>query len=197
MSNIQQHNNQLQSIFEVIRNGYRIMIILRGAPGTGKSHLAKFIIDQSAIGSYEDHIFATDDFFYDKKRLRYIYNSKNIPLAHRMNQSRVKQRALAGWSPIIVDNTNMRAWEMLPYVNIALENGYILHILEPNATNGRSAHELAMSNNKGVPEHVIQRMLDKYEEVTLEQLLEKHKLAYGKRVLVPMLRKLPPINDGS
>lgn len=100
--------NKHPDVPEIIRHieqGHCILICMRGAPGSGKSYLAKSIIDRTMHGDYDNHIFSTDDYFYDKRTKRYNYDRSKLSQAHDSNQFRVAQRALNGWSPIIVDNT--------------------------------------------------------------------------------------------
>lgn len=184
-------HNELSNILQNIANGYRILLLMRGAPGSGKSHLARSIIDESRIGNYEDHIFSTDDFFYNVHQKRYTYDRALLDVAHKTNQSKVQQRMLAGWSPIIVDNTNIKLWEMLPYARAAVHNGYLISILEANSPWARSADELATRNKHGVPREQIVNMLKKYEEISVDEFLKRNQLVHNLRG--PVLRKLPPI----
>lgn len=180
---------QYRAVVSDIRQGHRVLVIMRGAPGCGKSHLARRIVDETVNGDYESHIFSTDDFFYDKKKDRYVYNRDFLEPAHNANQSKVTQRALNGWSPIIVDNTNIRLWEMVPYLREGVNNGYLIHILEPNTPWARSSGKLAMRNKHGVPRNKIEQMLANYEMATVEQCLAIYKLVYS--IPVPIQRNYP------
>lgn len=182
---------EFRSIVHDINQGYRILIVMRGAPGSGKSHLAKSIVDSTMNGDYDNHIFSTDDFFYDRRTKRYAYNPEFLEAAHNANQSKVTQRALNGWSPIIVDNTNMKLWEMVPYAREGVNNGYLIKILEPNTPWSKSSGRLASRNKHGVPKLTIERMLQKYEPTTLLDFFNLMQLDY--RIPVPIQRTYPPI----
>lgn len=80
-----------------IEQNHRILICMRGAPGSGKSYLARSIIDRTMHGDYDNHIFSTDDFFYDRRSKRYCFDRNKLGQAHDTNQHRVSQRAINGW----------------------------------------------------------------------------------------------------
>lgn len=191
MSNnaIQEHPMSRQIIDEINRN-WRVMICMRGAPGSGKSFLARNIVDRTMDGDYANHIFSTDDFFYDNRTKKYNYNRQQLSQAHDWNQHRVAQRALNGWSPIIVDNTNMKWWEMTPYVKEGIRNGYIVHILEPNTPWSKSVGQLLKKNKHNVEREAIVRMLDNYEPGTVAQILQSMNLRATSQ---PKLRNFPEI----
>lgn len=185
-----QEHPQMHKIVSDINHNLRVMVCMRGAPGSGKSHLARTIVDRTMDGDYDNHIFSTDDYFYDKRTKRYNYNRQLLSQAHDTNQFRVAQRALNGWSPIIVDNTNMKLWEMLAYVKEGIKNGYVIHILEPNTPWCKSVSKMAMKNGHGVDKETIARMLDNYEPGTLADLLRMMNM---KPILNPQLRHFPQI----
>lgn len=68
-----------------------------------------------------------------------------------------------GKSPVIIDNTNIHAWEMKPYVIMARENNYEVIFQEPDTHWKFNVRELARRNSHGVPREKIQRMKDQYE----------------------------------
>ncbi|XP_068281500.1 uncharacterized protein [Nyctibius grandis] len=102
------------------------LLILRGLPGSGKSTLSCILLGQSHDGI----VFSTDDYF--RQQDGYTYNAAQLGDAHEWNQKRAKQAMEQGKSPIIIDNTNTQAWEMKPYVEVALEKGYRVAFHEPD-----------------------------------------------------------------
>uniref|UniRef100_A0A1A9WE34 Smr domain-containing protein n=1 Tax=Glossina brevipalpis TaxID=37001 RepID=A0A1A9WE34_9MUSC len=182
-------------IGEQIKSGYRIMVIMRGAPGSGKTYLAHLMMQKYMPQVPEEDIrhfiLSSDDYFYDAAG-RYKYSTDRLAEAHDYNQKRVFEKAETGWSPIIVDNTNMKLWEMLPYVQAAVKHGYLVELLEPKTTWHKSARKLAMLNRHGVPRETIERMLDKYEKGNTSDLLKMLKdTKYT--VPLPQLRSYPPV----
>lgn len=178
-------------ILKHIEQNHRILICMRGAPGSGKSYLARSIIDRTMHGDYDNHIFSTDDFFYDRRTKRYNFDRSKLGQAHEQNQFRVAQRALNAWSPIFIDNTNMRWWEMFPYFKLAVQNQYIIKILEPNTPWRIAVGKLAQRNKHNVDQESIARMLTNYEPGTVDDVLRSMQIPNYK--IVPMLRSFPDI----
>ncbi|KAJ7396748.1 hypothetical protein BTVI_142156 [Pitangus sulphuratus] len=74
-----------------------------------------------------------------------------------------KQAMEQGRSPVIIDNTNTQAWEMKPYVEVALEKGYRVEFHEPDTWWKFDPEELEKRNKHGVTREKIAQMLERYE----------------------------------
>ncbi|KAM6095158.1 NEDD4-binding protein 2-like 2 isoform 2-T2 [Chlamydotis macqueenii] len=74
-----------------------------------------------------------------------------------------KQAMEQGKSPVIIDNTNTQAWEMKPYVEVALEKGYKVEFHEPDTWWKFDPEELEKRNKHGVTREKIAQMLERYE----------------------------------
>ncbi|KFU90179.1 NEDD4-binding protein 2-like 2 [Chaetura pelagica] len=133
------------------------LLILRGLPGSGKSTLSRILLGQSHDGI----IFSTDDYF--RQQDGYTYNAAQLGDAHDWNQKRAKQAMEQGKSPVIIDNTNTQAWEMKPYVEVALEKGYRVEFHEPDTWWKFDPEELEKRNKHGVTREKIAQMLERYE----------------------------------
>lgn len=167
------NNKQLISICQRAQSGQKVMIIMRGPPGSGKSTLAESLLRRSCLldrYAATDFLLSTDDYF--RTRRGYEFNPTLLPAAHDWNKERVSEKAARGWSPIIVDNTNTMIWEMMPYVQIAVQHGYILELLEPQTSWCKSASKLAQKNTHQVPRESIQRMLERFERAKAEDLIQ-------------------------
>ncbi|XP_019543498.3 NEDD4-binding protein 2 [Aedes albopictus] len=182
------------SVVDLINKGYRVMVLMRGAPGSGKSTLARALVDKTlANGDYRNHIFSADDYFVVNGV--YKYQADRIDEAHRFNQNNVLAKARDGWSPIVVDNTHMRLWEMYAYVQIAADNGYYLEVLEP-ATHWRyNARSLAARNTHGVPEQKIKSMLANYEKLKDATVLYKQCKLEHALYVPPRMRHFPIVKE--
>ncbi|KAH8379502.1 hypothetical protein KR009_005342 [Drosophila setifemur] len=187
------NNSQLKSICQRAQAGHKLMIIMRGPSGSGKSTLAEALLRQSCLlerHNVQDFVLSSDDYF--KTRRGYEFNPTLLPAAHDWNKERVREKAVRGWSPIVVDNTNTMAWEMQPYVQIAVQYGYELELLEPQTSWSKSASKLAQKNVHQVPRESIQRMLERYERITAADLIQMLKQTKY-TVTLPQLRQHPPL----
>ncbi|XP_072932623.1 uncharacterized protein [Epargyreus clarus] len=184
--------DQVRRIVTYHNQGTRTLIIMRGAPGSGKSYLARQILEIT-IGSKveQQHIFSTDDYFMMGGNYR--YDKTRLQDAHIWNQRKVFDALDKGISPVIIDNTNVEYWEIEPYARTGVYNGYLLEVVEPNTTWARNLYQLASRNLHGVPAPNIKRMLDNISTIPISSatLISNLKLAYPENMKPPVLRCLP------
>ena len=143
---------------------------MRGVSGSGKSTLARKLAEGS-----DAVIYSTDDFFMVDGR--YSFDPKRIGEYHAENQKRTKEAMNQGVGCIIIDNTNTQAWEMRPYVEMALEYGYEVEIKQPDPV---SFEELmkrqSQRPDKNLSEEIIKKMLNRFEHnLTIEQICPNKK----------------------
>ena len=81
--------------------------------------MAKEIHEKTVGGDPNNHIFSADNFFVNRNG-EYMFDPLKIADAHQYTQNSVILKAKAGWSPIIVDNTNVKSWELQPYIHMAV-----------------------------------------------------------------------------
>ncbi|XP_036107062.1 NEDD4-binding protein 2-like 2 isoform X3 [Molossus molossus] len=165
-------NQQFQE--EKLNKLQKLLILLRGLPGSGKTTLSRILLGQSRDGI----VFSTDDYFHHQDGYR--YNVNQLGDAHDWNQNRglqnfcseigtilwelpSKQAINQGRSPVIIDNTNTQAWEMKPYVEMAIGKGYRVEFHEPETWWKFDPEELEKRNKHGVSRKKIAQMLDRYE----------------------------------
>ncbi|XP_064636419.1 uncharacterized protein LOC135493227 [Lineus longissimus] len=158
------NDDQVQMVRRHLDRGDKVLIMMRGCPGSGKSTLARQLL-------FNGVILSTDDFFVSDDG-RYLYEQEKIGDAHEWNQERALKNMKSGVSPIIIDNTNIQAWEMKPYVIRGIEHGYKVEIFEPNTPWQFRPGELARRNSHNVLKEHITRMIDRYNHnVTVEQIV--------------------------
>ncbi|KAI2656367.1 NEDD4-binding protein 2-like 2 [Labeo rohita] len=162
------------SIIMKMTNISIIIIMLWGVPGSGKSTLGRELLSTGPSGV----ILSTDDYFFQDNR--YEFDSALLGDAHDWNQKRAEQAMLEGRSPIIIDNTNVKAWEMKPYVEMALDNGYRVDFLEPDTRWKYDPAQLEKRNKHGVPRETIAKMLDGFErpmnvDIVMNSVVPPHK----------------------
>jgi predicted kinase len=153
----------------------KILFILRGVSGSGKSTKAR------ELGGADGVVLSADDFF----GVDYNFDARLLGEAHRWNQGRVRDSIKAGKSPIVVDNTNTRFWEMKPYVELGLSAGYEVKFAEPDSPQWKKFHkgmsdielnglavEFVFLNKHGVPLSMVKDMLARWEhDVSLADVL--------------------------
>ncbi|XP_049742892.1 NEDD4-binding protein 2 isoform X2 [Elephas maximus indicus] len=134
-----------------------VLVLLRGLPGSGKSFLARTLREDNPGGV----ILSTDDYFYINGQ--YQFDVKYLGEAHEWNEHRAKEAFEKKVSPIIIDNTNLQAWEMRPYVALSQKYKYKVHFREPDTWWKFKPRELARRNIHGVNKEKITRMLERYQ----------------------------------
>ena len=96
---------------------------------------------------------------------------------------------------ILCVNLFAQVWEMKPYAEFAVRNGYVLELVEPSTPWRYQESQLARRNVHGVPYPQIQAMLARFERnLTGKLLLTKLKLKYavGNTPPQPAANPLPP-----
>lgn len=102
---------------------------------------------------------------------------KNLSRMHSKNLVNAKKSMDEGVSPVVVDNTNLRANEAKAYVEHALKIGFAdenIRIVDVG-TGGQSVEVLAERNQHGVPLEKIKSMVQTHAsvgELTLKKILE-------------------------
>ena len=122
----------------------KVLIILRGLPGSGKSTLAKLICNQ--------HVEA-DMFFMEGGE--YKFDASKLKQAHEWCQWKTENWMQMRYN-VVVSNTFTQEWEMMPYIALAKEYGYMVQsLIVENRHNGESEHS--------VPQETLNKMKTRFE----------------------------------
>ena len=103
----------------------KIVYLMRGLPGSGKSHRAKRLAGEKGIVLETDAYFVSDGVFrYDESRLT---------AARAWNLERLSQAITAGTTPIVVDRGNGLNAETREFALLAVSGGYAAMLAEPDS----------------------------------------------------------------
>lgn len=144
----------------------KLTIIMRGLPGSGKSHWVEEYIAALPVDVgfrlRRQGIFSTDYFFYQGDEYR--FDAKKLSEYHQRNLTAFIQ-ALALEEPIVIcDNTNLCHWEYMAYEAAAKALGYPVRIvLVGDPLNPNHQKLCAERNRHQVPLSQIQRMARLFE----------------------------------
>jgi predicted kinase len=128
----------------------KILYIVRGIPGSGKSTFAK-----SLGGTH----FETDMFYMVDGE--YKFDGSKIKEAHQWCQNSVNNAMILNHTAglhniIVVSNTFTQEWEMKPYFEMADRYDYkVFSIIVENRHGGINEHN--------VPEEVLTKMRERFE----------------------------------
>lgn len=150
-----------------VSNPNQELIVMRGIPGAGKSTKAKELRGSGQIFSTDDRIESQGD--YRNFFASMISSGDFSPLGkmHNLNFNMAKEAMENGVTPVIIDNTNIKANEPKNYVEAALKMGYADSNIKfvDVGTGGLSAEELAQRNTHGVPLDKIKSMIQSHKSV--------------------------------
>jgi predicted kinase len=132
----------------------KILILVRGIPGSGKSTFANLIWNNYAICE-------ADKFFYDKDG-NYNFDPSKLKQAHEWCQNEVEikmqdnERNPQYYPEIAVSNTFTQEWEMKAYFDLASKYDYkVFSIIVENRHGGKNLH--------GVPDDTLKKMKDRFQ----------------------------------
>jgi predicted kinase len=123
----------------------KILYIVRGIPGAGKSTLASTLS--------REHYEA--DMFFERGK-GYEFDPTKLKAAHEWCQDMVWMAMKRNELKIVVSNTFTQEWEMEAYYKLAEQYGYQVHsIIVENRHDGVNKH--------GVPDDKIEQMKNRFE----------------------------------
>lgn len=182
---IKHFGEPVNRISAFIKEGIKVMILLRGCSGSGKTTYAHQLLQKEGAQHPGNHIFSTDTYFIQSNGT-YCFNHELLQEAHEWNQKLVQLASVEGRSPIFVDNTNTRLWEMREYAMIAVKYGYVLETLEPPTPWFFNEDILSRKTNHSTPRETIRKMLDRYEaNLSGEDVIRNLQLAYSPQLTPP------------
>jgi predicted kinase len=130
----------------------KLLLLIRGLPGSGKTTLAKLL---SENGKYP--VFSVDDFFTSSSGDYHFEFDKNH-LAYKQCEENTRVAMQKGIEKILLDNTFTIEWEMEPYFKLAKEFNYQVHVVTvENRHEGKNIH--------GISDDQLQKMAEKFKVI--------------------------------
>jgi len=130
----------------------RVLILLRGLPGSGKTSFASVI---SEGGNYP--VFEIDDYFTDDQG-NYSFRFDENHLAYKQCLANVEAAMHNHCPKIIVANTFTMEWELEPYLSLGKKHNYRTYVtVVENRHGSPNVHSIA--------EDHIQRMREKFRTI--------------------------------
>ena len=128
----------------------KVLVLLRGVSGAGKSTCAKFLFSLDPINTW---ICSADQFFIDKDG-NYKFDKDKLYVSQQRCKMDFMQALSFNKQLIIIDNTNTSENEMSFYIDNAQKHGYAIFSLVVENRNGTS-------NVHNVPLETIHRQAAK------------------------------------
>ena len=125
------------------------LVLIRGLPGSGKSTMAKAL----ARAGFE-HFEA--DTYHMNNEGDYCFDRANAKAAHEWCQQETR-KALERGKQVVVSNTFIQLWEMVPYFDMAKALG-----IEPNVLEAKGNWQ----NVHAVPAEVMANMRERWETIS-------------------------------
>jgi predicted kinase len=132
----------------------KILVLLRGLPGAGKSSFARLIWSDYVICEADKYFFDKNgEYIYDPTKLKEAHEWCRNEVEHRMKENETNNKYYPEIA--VVSNTFTQEWEMQPYFDLADKYGYkIVSLVVENRHGDKSVH--------GVSDETIQKMRDRF-----------------------------------
>jgi len=186
------YKNPIDKITYLISKNCKVMVLMRGCPGSGKSFQAINILNlcyQNAVA--DEFIFSADKYFTDKHTGKYNFEYSKLSSAHAWTYKHAQEAVNYNVTPVIIDNTNVQCWEMKNYVELAVLNGYWIEVIEPVSEWAWDPNILVKNTKHSVSHDKICLMIQRYDHITYEELFTRFDLKYSINNMPPKLSNSP------
>ena len=138
----------------------RVMFIMRGLSGSGKSTLVSILTTKykKAVVCSADH------FFLNEETNTYEFDASMLSEAHGQCKDKATVACESNANVVIIDNTNVKKWEMKHYTNLAQRYGYTVVIVVPRTEWAFDPAVLATKNKHNVTEEKLRGKCKDFQE---------------------------------
>lgn len=140
----------------------KILYIMRGLPGSGKSTMAQAIAKAETLAGKSVKIASADFYHYDETR-NYNFKVENLAAAHEQCRKTCEDAMRHGTDIVILDNTNIKKMDYQIYLYLAEQYKYTVQFVVPETQWAFDPEGCWRRNIHGVPLERIQMMSEKYE----------------------------------
>ena len=133
----------------------KLLIMVRGLPGSGKSLIAKLLTSDKGVA------ISVDDFLTNPNG-QYEFSKNNFIAAQDACKQYCRELMQNNTKVIVVHNTMSQAWEASDYFNFANEFEYAVQVISLY-DNGLNDMALANRGLHFMPSHLIQKCRQKWD----------------------------------
>ncbi|XP_041373615.1 2',3'-cyclic-nucleotide 3'-phosphodiesterase-like [Gigantopelta aegis] len=174
----------------------KVMFIMRGLPGSGKSTIVRSIQSTYPISA----VCSADDYFL--KDGVYNFDPNKLGPAHETCRLRTEQHCQSGCPVVVIDNTNVKRWEMKEYLDLALRTNYVVVLVEPQTPWKFDARELARRNKHGLSEEILQYKVRLFQDFMpsyygwfFNEADSRYFLRMGRKLVEECVDKIPELKQ--
>ncbi len=133
------------------------IIFMRGLPGSWKTGWAKINFGDRTDAA----ILSSSDYFSQSGQ--YLFDGSKVIASHLWNLQRFRKALRENKRIIVIDNTNIRFWEMRKYFSAIKTIGYDFKAFQKSMI--ITPEQSAVRNIHGVPLSTAIRMFNNFEQI--------------------------------
>lgn len=189
-----------------VDKGQRVVKIVRGIPGSGKTWLANNLVKIAQKNGLRAIRCSADTFFEIEGKYKFV--PEKVQENHKRCQDQVEgflalnsggaeTKREDPYHLVIVDNTHILLWEMKPYVESAVRHGYKVEFCVPDTKWRNDPNQCFQKCTKGVPLDAIKAMNRKFiaaatvDSVLKSEIPERAKYKPPEPAQKPAASKVP------
>ena len=128
-----------------------VLFLMRCLPGSGKSTIVAMLQEK-----YKESAVCSADRFFTQGDGTYSWSREKLSAAHEQCHTKAIEACEAKTPVVIIDNTNIKRWEMKFYVELASQHCYTVVVVTPKTPWCLDVEELAKRNTHRVPVEALQ-----------------------------------------
>lgn len=149
----------------------KVVYLMRGLPGCGKSHRAK------RLAGIHGLVLETDEYFFTQVGIdssQYDFDKTLLPAARAWNLGRLRDAMTADISPIVIDRGNGLNPETREFATCAADHGYEVELAEPDSPWWQELRVLLKYR-----EYVSDALFDAWAQRLAESTRDHHRVPAG------------------